>query len=53
MTNVTCSGEPSELELNSEDDDNGYIEIGRYMAKEPLQMLRLALALTKLSAQIF
>ena len=53
MTNVARSGEPSVLELNSEDDDNGYIEIRRYMAKEPLQILRLALALKKLSAQIF
>ena len=35
-TSVTCSGKPSELELNSGDDDNGFLEIGGYVAKESI-----------------
>ena len=35
MTSVTCSGEPSELELDPDDDD-GFLEIGRYVAKKSI-----------------
>ena len=33
---VTCSGEPSELELDPDDDDDGLLEIGGYVAKESI-----------------
>ena len=32
VTSVTCSGEPSELEF----DDNNFLEIGEYVAKESI-----------------
>ena len=35
VTSITCSGEPSELELDPDDDD-GFIEIGRYVAKKSI-----------------
>ena len=35
VTSITCSGEPSEIELDpDDDDDNGFLEIGGYVAKE-------------------
>jgi len=34
VTSVSCSGEPSELELDPDDDDTGFLEIGGYVAKE-------------------
>ena len=35
VTSVSCSGEPSELELDpDDDDDNGFLEIGGYLRKE-------------------
>jgi len=36
MTSVTCSGEPSELQLDPDDCDNGFLEIGGYVAKESI-----------------
>ena len=36
VTSVTCSGEPRELELDPDDDDNGFLEIGGYVAKESI-----------------
>lgn len=36
MKSVICGGEPSELELDSDDDDNGFLEIGGYVAKESI-----------------
>ena len=36
MTSVTCNGEPSEIELDPDDADNGFLEIGEYMAKESI-----------------
>jgi len=34
VTSVSSSGEPSELELDPDDDDTGFLEIGGYVAKE-------------------
>ena len=36
MTSATCSGEPSEIELDPDDDDNGLLEIGGYVTKESI-----------------
>ena len=36
VTSVTCSGEPNELQLDPDDDDNGFLEIGGYVAKESI-----------------
>ena len=36
VTDVSCNGEPSELELDPDDDDNGFLEIGGYVAKESI-----------------
>jgi len=36
VTSVSCSGEPSELELDPDDDDTGFLEIGGYVAKESI-----------------
>jgi len=36
MTSVSCSGEPSELELDPDDDDIGFLEIGGYVSKESI-----------------
>ena len=42
MTSVTCSGEPSELELDPDDDDNGFLEIGGYVVKESIADVKRA-----------
>ena len=34
MTSDICSDEPNELELDTDEDDNGFLEIGGYVAKE-------------------
>ena len=36
MTSVTCRGKSSEKELDPDDDDNGFLEISGYMAKESI-----------------
>ena len=36
MTCVTCSGEPSELQLDPDDGDNGFLDISGYVAKESI-----------------
>ena len=36
VTSVTCSGEPRELELDPDDDDKDFLDIGGYVAKESI-----------------
>ena len=36
MTSVTCSGEPSEIELDPDNGDYGFLETGGYVAKESI-----------------
>lgn len=36
VTSMSCSGEPSELELDPDDDNTDILEIGRYVAKESI-----------------
>ena len=41
VTSVTCSGEPCELELDPDDDDNDLLEIGGYVAKESVADVKI------------
>ena len=36
VTSVICSGEPNKLELATDEDDNGFLEIGGYVANESI-----------------
>ena len=36
VRSVICSDEPNELELDTDEDDNGFLEIGGYVAKESI-----------------
>ena len=36
VTGVICSGEPNKLELDTDEDDNGFLEIGGYVANESI-----------------
>ena len=51
VTSGIGSGEPSELESTPDDDDNDFLEIEGYVAKESTAMLKLVLVLTTLSIQ--
>ena len=43
MMSITCSGELSEIELDPDDDDNGFLEIGGYVVKESIADVKTGL----------
>ena len=45
VTSVIGSNEPSELELNPDDNDNDFLEIKGYMAKESIADVNIGLGL--------
>ena len=51
MTSVIGSNEPSELELNPDDNDNDFPEIKGYMSKESIADVNIGLVLMALSVQ--
>ena len=53
VTSVTCSDEPSEIELDLDDDDNGILEIGGYVAKESIADVKTSRGLNETESAEF